>query len=64
MNITCKRPEKPTGIGGGQRQNHQATIRTDYSFATADATSGIDETWPIVNAPHDFIAEFETLPTM
>ena len=59
MNITCKRPEKPTGIGGGQRQKSPSPpFRTDYSFATADATSGIDETWPIVNAPHDFIAEF------
>jgi hypothetical protein len=59
MNITCMRPEKPSGIGGGRRQKSPSPpIRTDYSFATADATSTIDQSWAIVNAPHDFIAEY------
>lgn len=30
----------------------------DYLFATADATSDIDREWAVVDAPHDFIAEY------
>ena len=59
MNISCSRPAKPTGIAGGQRQKPpNPAFRTDYTFAKADATSSIDKDWPVVNAPHDFIAEY------
>ena len=59
MNISCSRPKKPSGIGGGRRQRPpNPPFRTDYSFATADATSPIDDNWAVVDAPHDFIAEY------
>jgi len=58
-NITCTKPEKATGIGGGRREKAPVpAFRTDYSFAVADATSDIDSDWPLVDAPHDFIAEY------
>ena len=31
-------------------------FRTDYAFA-ADASSAVDASWPLVDAPHDFVAE-------
>ena len=59
MNISCSRPQKPTGIGGGRRSKPPSPpFRTDYSFATADASSTIDSDWAVVDAPHDFIAEY------
>eukprot|EP00756_Hemistasia_phaeocysticola_P022968 Hpha_TRINITY_DN15865_c4_g5::TRINITY_DN15865_c4_g5_i1::g.188348::m.188348/K01190/lacZ; beta-galactosidase len=57
MNITCSKPTKPTGMGGGRRSPPEPPFfRTDYSFA-ADAESGVDASWKVVDAPHDFIAE-------
>lgn len=32
-------------------------FRTDYGFA-ADVSSGVDKDWVVVDAPHDFIAEY------
>ena len=59
MNISCSRPDKPSGMGGGRRQNPpNPAFRTDYTFATEDAMSSIDSEWPLVDAPHDFIAEY------
>ena len=61
MNITCTPPkpgEKPSFMDGGRRfSSPSPAFRTDYSFALADATNDIDAHWPLVDAPHDFIAE-------
>ena len=56
-NITCS-PANGTGMGGGRRAAPPVpAFRTDYAFA-ADASSAVDASWPLVDAPHDFIAEF------
>ena len=46
-------------MGGGQRSvSPDPAFRTDYSFATADAEDAVDADWTVVDAPHDFIAEY------
>ncbi len=58
MNITCAKPDKPTGMGGGRRPTPTPPyFRTDYRFATADADADVDADWPVRDVPHDFIAE-------
>lgn len=55
-NITCSPGSKRSGMGGGRRYSMPVpAFRTDYGFATADAASGVDAAWPVVDAPHDFI---------
>jgi hypothetical protein len=62
MNITCHPPKagsKPTYMDGGRRsQSPSPAFRTDYEYGTADASSKIDADWDVVDAPHDFIAEY------
>lgn len=62
MNVTCPPPAanaKPSFLGGGRRHSvPDPAFRTDYGFATADAKSDVDASWPVVDAPHDFIAEY------
>jgi hypothetical protein len=62
MNITCNPPaanSKPTFMDGGRRtKSPDPAFRTDYGFATADATDAIDKDWTVVDAPHDFISEY------
>jgi hypothetical protein len=62
MNITCHPPKagsKPTYMDGGRRsQSPSPAFRTDYEYGTADASSKIDANWDVVDAPHDFIAEY------
>ena len=61
MNVTCHPPdgEAPSFMDGGQRAAPpDPAFRTDYPFALADATSTVDADWAVVDAPHDFIAEY------
>jgi len=61
MNVTCHPPdgEAPSFMDGGQRAAPpEPAFRTDYPFARADATSTVDADWAVVDAPHDFIAEY------
>ena len=62
MNVTCTPPAsdaKPSFMGGGRRAvSPSPAFRTDYSFATADASAAVDSSWVVVDAPHDFIAEY------
>jgi beta-galactosidase/beta-glucuronidase len=55
MNVTCKKSGDK--IGGGRRKTSPSpAFRTDYKFAV-DASSTVDQEWPVVDAPHDFVAE-------
>ena len=57
--VTCTKPANKTQMGGGLRKHSPLpAFRTDYSFATATADASIDTNWPVVDAPHDFLAEF------
>ena len=62
MNVTCTPPTsgaKPSLMGGGRRAaSPSPAFRTDYGFATADASAEVDASWVLVDAPHDFIAEY------
>jgi beta-galactosidase/beta-glucuronidase len=56
MNVTCSK-KSGDKIGGGRRKASPfPAFRTDYKFAV-DASSTVDQNWPVVDAPHDFIAE-------
>lgn len=47
-----------SGYSGGRRtKSPNPPFRTDYAFA-ADIESKIDADWPVVDVPHDFIAEY------
>ena len=60
MTVNCtKDPKKPSHMEGGRRSKSPTpAFRTNYSFATAEATSDIDADWDVVDAPHDFISEY------
>jgi beta-galactosidase/beta-glucuronidase len=56
MNVTCKAKSGDKIEGGRRTASPSPAFRTDYKFAV-DASSTLDQDWPVVDAPHDFIAE-------
>lgn len=55
-NVDCDRKVNGSGLGGGLRKEPpNPAFRTDYEFAKTDMD---DDRWDIVDAPHDFIAEY------